>query len=141
MTNPTTITCVLPRRRSRFRVAVATSQVGHAVSQALPSQGRVPRIARLMALALRLEQLVQSGAVANYAALAALGHVSRARVTQILNLRLLAPDIQEALLFLPAAPKGPDPIRLRQLQSLATLLDWRQQRCRWQELRSRAADT
>jgi hypothetical protein len=87
-----------------------------------------------MALALRLEQLVQSGAVPDYAALAALGHVSRARVTQILNLRLLAPDIQEALLFWPATPTGCDPIRLRQLQPLAALLDWRQQRGRWQEL-------
>ena len=134
MTNPTTITCVLPRRRPRSRVAVATSQVGHVTSQALPSQGRVPRVARLMALALRLEQLVQSGAVADYAALAALGHVSRARVTQILNLRLLAPNIQEALLFLPATPTGRDPIQLRQLQPLAALLDGRQQRCRWQEL-------
>jgi hypothetical protein len=87
-----------------------------------------------MALALRLEHLVQSGAVADYAALAALGHVSRARITQILNLRLLAPVIQEALLFLPATPTGRDPIRLCQLQPLAALLDWRQQRSRWQEL-------
>jgi hypothetical protein len=87
-----------------------------------------------MALALHLEHLVQSGAVADYAALAALGHVSRARVTQILNLRLLAPDIQEALLFLPARPTGRDPIQLRHLQPLAALLDWRQQRGRWLEL-------
>ena len=76
MTNPTTITCVLPRRRPRSRVAGATSQVEQAASQAMPSQARVPRVARLVALALRLEQLVQSGAVADYAALAALGHVS-----------------------------------------------------------------
>jgi hypothetical protein len=45
-----------------------------------------------MALALRLEELVRSGAVANYATLAALGRVSRARISQILNLVLLAPD-------------------------------------------------
>jgi hypothetical protein len=133
MTNPTTITCALPRR-PRSRGAVASSQGGHVASQALPSPARVPRIARLMALALRLEQLVQSGAVADYAALAVLGRVSRARVTQILNLRLLAADIQEAILFLPATPTGRDPIQLRQLQPLAALLDWGQQRSRWQEL-------
>jgi hypothetical protein len=51
-----------------------------------------------------------------------------------LNLRLLAPDIQEALLFLPATPTGRGSIQLRQLQPLAALLDWRQQRSRWQEL-------
>ena len=55
----------------------------------------VPRVARLLALALRFEQLVQSDVIATYAELARLGHVSRARVTQILNLRLLAPDNPE----------------------------------------------
>jgi hypothetical protein len=48
----------------------------------------------MLALALRCQQLVQTGVIANYAALAELGHVSRARVTQILNLLLLAPDIR-----------------------------------------------
>ena len=50
--------------------------------------GRVPRVARLLALALRCEQLVAAGVIANYAALADLGHVSRARETQIMNLLL-----------------------------------------------------
>jgi hypothetical protein len=57
--------------------------------------GRVPRVARLMALALRLDELVRSGQVASYSALAALGHVTRARICQILNLIHLAPDLQE----------------------------------------------
>jgi hypothetical protein len=87
-----------------------------------------------MALALRLEELVRSGAVANYATLAALGRVSRARISQILNLALLAPDIQEALLFLPPTARGRDPIHLRQLQPLATVLDWQEQRRLWQRL-------
>src|ERR1700729_4259591 len=63
--------------------------------------GRIPRVARLMALAIRFEELVRSGQVANYAALAAAGHVSRARMTQIANLTCLAPDLQEQILFLP----------------------------------------
>ena len=62
--------------------------------------------------------------IANYAALAQLGHVSRARVTQILNLLLLAPDIQEALLFLPRTERGRDPIHLRHLQPLTRIADW-----------------
>ena len=40
-----------------------------------------------------------------------IGHVIRARVTQIINLNLLAPDIQEDLLFLPRVERGRDPIR------------------------------
>jgi hypothetical protein len=89
-----------------------------------------------MALALRCQQLVQTGVIANYALLAQLGHVSRARVTQILNLCLLAPAIQEALLFLPRTEHGRDPIRLRHLQPLTRIADWREQRKRWQTLLS-----
>ncbi len=57
--------------------------------------GRVPRVARLLALAIRFEELVTNGVVKNYAELARLGYVSRARVTQIVNLLQLAPDLQE----------------------------------------------
>jgi integrase len=96
----------------------------------------VPRVSRLLALALRLDRLVRAGAIADYATLARLGHVSRARVSQILSLALLAPDIQETLLFLPPTERGRDPIRLRQLQALAALPDWRHQRRLWQELAS-----
>ena len=61
-------------------------------SPALPA-GRVPRVARLMALALRLDELVRTGQVASYSALASLGHLTRARICQIVNLIHLAPDI------------------------------------------------
>ena len=96
--------------------------------------GRVPRVARLMALALRLEGQVRTGVLASYSRLAALGHVSRARVSQILNLINLAPDIQEALLFLPRTERGRDPVILRDLQPIAQALDWRKQRRMWQQL-------
>jgi hypothetical protein len=95
---------------------------------ASPKAGRVPRVARLMALAIRFERLVRSGDVADYASLAELGHVSRARVTQIMNLLCLAPDIQEAILFLPRTVRGRDPIILAQLQPIAGQLDWWKQR-------------
>jgi hypothetical protein len=93
--------------------------------------GRVPRVAKRMALALKFERLVREGAVKDYAELARLGHVTRARVTQIANLALLAPDIQEALLFLPRVESGRDPIILRDLQPIAMTLDWRKQRKAW----------
>jgi hypothetical protein len=127
MTSPRTIECALPagRRQSRRPPRQTGVTVG---------PGRVPRVSRLLALALRLDRLVRTGAIADYATLARLGHVSQARVSQILRLLLLAPDIQEALLFLPPTERGCDPIRLRQLQRLTALPDWRQQRCLWQEL-------
>src|SRR5437660_2838390 len=95
---------------------------------------RVPRLARLMALALRLEGLLRSGAVPHQAELARLGQVSRARISQILNLLHLAPDIQEQLLFLPRTEHGRDPIHLGQLQHIASTLEWRKQRRLWREL-------
>ena len=100
-----------------------------------PAQaGRVPRVARLMALALRFEHLVRQGAVASYAELARLGHVTRARVSQVTNLLGLAPDIQEQILFLPATERGRDAIQLRHLQPIAQALDWKKQRRLWHDL-------
>src|SRR5437870_4926357 len=61
----------------------------------------IPRIARLMVLAIRMEELVRAGAVRDHAEAARLGRVTRARMTQILKLLDLAPDIQEQILFLP----------------------------------------
>ena len=96
--------------------------------------GRVPRVARLMALALRLDELVRTGQVASYSALASLGHVTRARICQILNLLQLAPDIQEALLFLPPTQRGRDTIILADLMPIAACIDWRKQRRLWRQL-------
>jgi len=64
-----------------------------------------------MALAIRFEGLIQRGEVTAYADLARLGHVSRARLTQIMNLLNLAPDIQEALLFLPLVSQRREPVK------------------------------
>jgi hypothetical protein len=102
-----------------------------------PPSARVPRIARLMALALRLEALVQEGTVPSYAELARLGHVSRARLSQILSLLYLAPDLQEELLFWERPRRRWEPLPLRHMLPIAALLDWPQQRRRWRRLRRR----
>lgn len=96
--------------------------------------GRLARVTRLMALAIRFDKLIQAGEVADYSELAHLGHVTRARVTQIMNLLMLAPDIQEEILFLSRVTGGRDPIQLRQLQPIALVPDWRKQRKMWKEL-------
>jgi hypothetical protein len=96
--------------------------------------GRVPRVSRQMALALRFDELVRTGQVARYSALASLCHVTRARVSQIVSLLHLAPDIQEALLFLPLTVRGRDPIILADLMPIAACYDWRKQRRLWRQL-------
>ncbi len=103
-------------------------------SEGTAELGTVPRISRLMALAIRFDGLVQRGEVQDYADLARLGYVTRARITQIMNLRNLAPDIQEALLFLPRTLKGRDPIRERDLRSIARVPHWSRQRAMWAQV-------
>ncbi len=98
------------------------------------AKGRLPRITRYMALAIYYEDLIRQGHVHDYAEIATLGHVTRARVTQIMNLRLLAPDIQERLLLLNRIVGGRDALCLRRLQSIAIESDWRKQRQDWNKL-------
>ena len=97
--------------------------------------GRVPRVSRLMALAIHIEHLVRTGQVQDYAAVASLSHVTRPRVTQVVNLTLLAPDIQEAILFLPRVQYGRDPIIEHDLRPIAAEPDWQRQRAMWERLK------
>lgn len=90
-------------------------------------QGRIPRIAKLMALAIKIQQLVDSGEVADYAELAELAMVSSARITQIMNLNLLSPSLQEMLLFLPPFTEGRDSITLQSLQAVCLEVNWGRQ--------------
>jgi len=94
--------------------------------------GRPPRLARLLALAHKLEGLVQSGQVKDYAKLARLGHVSAARLSQILVLILLAPAIQEYILFLPENEAGF--LAERHLRAIAREPRWDRQRALFEEL-------
>lgn len=66
--------------------------------------------------------MVQTGVVTDYADLASLGHVTRSRVTQIMNLLSLAPDIQEAILCVAPVTSGKDPITERGLRAVVAEL-------------------
>lgn len=94
-------------------------------------EGRVPRISKLMALAHRFDSLLRDGVVRDYADLAEVAMVTQPRITQIMNLLNLAPDIQETLLFLPRYTMGRAPVTLRELQALAGEICWARQRDQW----------
>jgi site-specific DNA recombinase len=93
----------------------------------LESLARIPRISRLMALAIRLESLVREGKVGGYGDLVAAGQISRPRMSQILGLLELAPAIQEQLLFLPKIICGRDPIHEHALRKITRIVDWEDQ--------------
>jgi hypothetical protein len=99
-------------------------------------RGRIPRISRLMALAIRFDTLIRDGSIVNHSELARLGKISRARVSQMMSLLNLAPDIIEALLFLPRIETGRASVTLRQVLPLCQIWDWNRQRKRWQEITS-----
>ena len=88
-----------------------------------------------MALAVRFQELLRTGTVQDYAELARLGIVSAPRVTQVMNLLNLAPDIQEEILFLPEVEEGRDPVSERAVRRLPDILSWKQQREMWNQLR------
>ena len=136
MTPPRVLECAIPMARPTTKRGGPRSD---RFGGPLPSPaGRVPRLARLLALAHKLDGLVRQGAIADYAAVARLGHVSRARISQIMDLLYLAPDIQEEILFLPRTVQGRDPIHLRQLQPIAQALDWGRQRVLWRQLTAKS---
>ena len=96
--------------------------------------GKIPRLSRLMALALRFEMLIGDGVVANNSELAELGHVSRARVTQIMNLLNLSVAIQEAILSLPPTLQEKDAVTEKDMRPIEAKLDWKEQQQMWDAL-------
>ncbi|MEM7621892.1 MAG: hypothetical protein AAF235_01665 [Planctomycetota bacterium] len=123
------------------RGARGRKRLGHERASKPDVPPRLPRVTRLMALAIRLDGLIQSGAVTDQAELARAGRVTRARVTQIMNLLHLAPDIQETLLDLPRVKHGRDPITERELRRIAAEIHWGRQRPLWRALAAGKRDS
>jgi hypothetical protein len=125
-------------RTAEFKVHFRTGDRGRrrlrdGARPALPTPaGRIPRISRLLALAIKFEGLIRQGVVRDYADLARLGGVTRARATQIMDLLNLAPEIQEAILTMDPTTSGRDPVTERQIRIVAAELDWTHQRRLWE---------
>ena len=117
--------------RSRGRKEVTE---GSRPAASRPSVGRVPRLMRLMALAIHLDDLIARGAINDQAEAAAMGHVTRARMTQLLGLMRLAPDVRLAIMQLPHTKAGRDPISERHVRALTLMVDWDDQRRAWEAL-------
>lgn len=121
-------------RRQRGR-----KQLNDGAGQDSPG-GKVPRLSRLMALAIRCDELIEEGTVASQSELARSGHISTARMTQIMTLLNLAPDIQEQILFLPRVERGRGAIQEMDVRPIAATLDWRKQRRMWAALVRKCAN-
>jgi hypothetical protein len=102
-----------------------------AVRRGTAPAGRVPRVAKLLALAIHFEQLIRDGVVADQAELARHGQVTRARVTQIMDLLNLAPEIQEQIIDLGVSDQDGRQISERQLRPIAATTCWQKQWRAW----------
>ena len=89
--------------------------------------GRVPRVARLLALAHRIDGMIRAKELRDWAEAARLIGITRARMTQIANLLLLAPKFQEKILHFPHIPEGWDPIAENELRRILVHAEWRHQ--------------
>ena len=121
------VTVRLPARRRGGRRGPAVGGdvapgAPHAATPPIPE--RIPRVARVLALAHHWQGQIRSGAVRDQADLARLVGVSRARVTQVMNLLWLAPDIQEAVL----GGKVDGPGVEKALRAVAEVPLWTEQR-------------
>lgn len=113
------------REHGRQVVADATPRVAEV------PPGRIPRVSRLMALAIHFDRLIRAGEISDLTELARLAHVTQPRMTQIMNLNHLAPDIQEQLLFLPLVAAGRAEVHEKMLRPLTAEPDWQRQRKHW----------
>lgn len=122
----------------RFKLRPAVREIQRAEKATEPAvtaarkTGRYPRAAQVLALALQFQEMIDRGEVRDYADLARLGCVSRERISQIMMLTWLAPDIQQAVLRLP--PSGRAPFSEGALRRIAKIVRWDEQRLEWQRL-------
>jgi len=115
------------------------SRPGHGITyaeQAPRARARTERpaqIARLLAVAHNVDRAIASGACPDLATMAERLKMTRARITQVVGLTFLAPDIQEQVLTLRAID-GREPVRERALRAVAALPTWERQRAAWAPL-------
>ena len=122
--------------KGRRRAGEASDLLAPGKSTAL-----VPKITRLLVLGHHFERLVSEGKVKDYAQIARLTGLTRARVTQIVNLTLLAPEIQEEILLTCDARLRPSFSVERQLRVIMSATTWGEQRILLRRGRNRHSDS
>ncbi|MDR3748368.1 MAG: hypothetical protein P4M04_09485 [Acidobacteriota bacterium] len=124
----------------KVRLQPTVRQINRAPKQIPPAaepgvkRGRLPRITQVLALALQFQEMVDRGEIRRHSDLARLGCVSRERISQMMVLTWLAPDIQEAILRLPQMPGGRLPVSEGALRGIARLPLWEDQREKWESV-------
>jgi hypothetical protein len=109
-------------------------------TQTVP-EGRIPRLSKLMALALQFDGLIRERRCMDMTEIARVAMVTQPRITQVMNLLHLAPDIQEEILFLPRVLAGRDPIHEKQMRRICQEPRFTRQRRLWEILKRSSTET
>jgi hypothetical protein len=121
-----------PKRQPYTRQAPAKPSKSAPVAAA---SGRPPRVSQVLALAIQFQEMVRQGEVRNCAELARFGGLTRERISQIMKLNWLAPDIQIEVLYLQPIPGRRGPVAETSVRAIAECLSWAEQREQWQQLK------
>jgi len=100
-----------------------------------PSRGDLPQVTRIVALAIHFDEMIRRGEARDFADVGRLSCLCRERVSQVMRLLYLAPDIQMELLYLPPVPSRRYPISETAVRKIANLLSWEDQRREWSALK------
>jgi hypothetical protein len=92
------------------------------------------RAAQMLALAYQMDRLIETGLVRDRAEMARVTGFDDSRISQVMNLMWLAPDIQDALL-LAEIGDGRDWVTAKELLPIARCPSWTEQRRRFAEFR------
>jgi len=122
----------------RFSLRTKLRPSSEATEQ-VPSRriARLPRVTQVLALAIHLEEVIRRGEAKDYADLARLSCLCRERISQIVRLNYLAPDIQVELLYPPPTINSRFPVSETALRKVANLLSWADQRGDWKALKQK----
>lgn len=99
------------------------------------TSGRLPRVTQVLALAIQFQDMIERGDVRDYADLARLGCLSRERMSQIMELIWLAPDIQQEILRFPSTHTSRFPVSEAAVRRIAAEPSWEEQRSLWANLK------
>ena len=94
-------------------------------------RGKLPRVAEVLALAIGFDDMIRRGLAKDHSDLARLGCISKERVSQIMRLVWLAPDIQQEILTLPRTSLGRFHVGEVALRHVASKMLWGEQREAW----------
>lgn len=99
------------------------------------TSGRLPRVTQVLALAIQFQDMIERGEARDYADLARLGCLSRERMSQIMELVWLAPDVQGDILEFPSTATSRFPVSEVAVRRIAGKLRWAEQRELWASLK------